>query len=281
MANGHPDLPTTPEELAQVAADPSTPADSRDGALCALRPFIAEAAHAAARMVHADPQLRQDLLDESYAHIAARLSRFLSKEGSFQGWAYRVLHNHACDLRRRRRGLPGVGLRGDEPARPGGDEITVQELARLFSHMRADLDRYAWHSSGRVDYFAVFLFHLRHELADLDRSCSDGTLAAEVLADRATGWLPWRPAEQARRFCPGLPSLSVLWDNLTPQLGEGINYNDWLAVLNTDDSPGVSYQQLAQWVSRSRREAQNRIGAQAWHDHGFARLLSGHGREVD
>lgn len=94
--------PPTPEEMAIAAADSATPAQARNDLIVALRPLIEQAALVAARAIHADAQLRQDLLDQSLDHVVERLPKFDPKRGCFQGWTSMVLQSLGCNLRRSR-----------------------------------------------------------------------------------------------------------------------------------------------------------------------------------
>ena len=72
VANNSP--PSTPEAMAIAAADSATSDQTRNDLFVALRPLIEQAALVAARAIHADSQLCQDLLDQSLSAIRKVMS---------------------------------------------------------------------------------------------------------------------------------------------------------------------------------------------------------------
>ena len=291
MANDPSALLPTPEELAFQAADFSAPAEARDHAFRALEPLVRQAARASARAINADERLREDLHDECLGHIAEKLPHYRPERGPFRVWVHQVLHNFGCDLRRRRRRLREVSLSKEVVGRPDtGSRLTAAvvpeegaaaDLERRFAALRLQLDTCVWPPSRRVDYFAVLLARLRLELADHYRASREGVLPAQEAAERVAVWLPWRNDEEARRFRPDLPTLSDLWRELAPKLGERLGLAEVVAVVNACPPPGtrLSYDTLNQWMFRARKLAHESIGDDAWYAHGFAHLLGLSGRE--
>jgi DNA-directed RNA polymerase specialized sigma24 family protein len=276
-----PPTPQTPEEMAVAAADCATPAQTRNDLIVALRPLIEQAALVAARAIHADAQLRQDLLDQSLDHVVERLSKFDPTRGNFQGWTRMVLQNLGCNLRRSRgsrREFTQVKetIEALPDANASGAAEAFERLGSYFGDLRAVLDDHAWQPSRHVDYYAVLLLMLRLELADLYRSTFGERPPGEV-AERVVAWLPWHTHETGRCCRPGLPTLAAMWSVLAPQLGERLEgLHAVVEIVNCMNGMAggtrLTYATLAQWTFRARKEAQERFG-EDWHAAGFARLL--------
>jgi DNA-directed RNA polymerase specialized sigma24 family protein len=88
------DLPTDPEDLAALAADPAQSRQTRDRAFEALAPLIRRIAR---RLTGRFPgPASDDLLEESGGEVWRALSGFQAG-ASFEGWCYGVLRNHLFD----------------------------------------------------------------------------------------------------------------------------------------------------------------------------------------
>lgn len=164
--------------------------------------------------------------------------------------------------------MPHTNVSGAEEAveRPGG----------YFGGLRAILDAYAWPPSRQIDYYAVLLLQLRLELADLYRATCGEHPPGEV-GERVVVWLPWHSHEDGRRCRSGLPTLADMWSALAPRLGERLGeLQEVVEIVNgmsgMSDDKRLTYDTLAQWTFRARKEAHKRFG-EDWHAAGFARLL--------
>jgi hypothetical protein len=270
----------TPEGLALLARDPTASREQRDAAAVALAALVREVAGQCAGAMRAERQLRQDLIDGSWGHVSERLSSYDPNVGPLGPWLRTVLtrlgHSLRRDRQREARHLMSLASRNE--GKPDAQEAAGRLEAR-FAQMRADLDGCAWPPSRAVDYYAVLLVCLRLEIAAVCRRLWPVSPPGDV-ADRAAGALPWRPAEEARSFRSGLPSLAELWRRLAPRLDRVAGLQVVLEALNDPSpEPPVSYVALAQWESRARRMAEERLGPAAWREHGFAQLLCPSPRE--
>jgi DNA-directed RNA polymerase specialized sigma24 family protein len=270
-----------PEDLVAVALDHHLPDEERNAALAALEPIVREVATQCSRRLIADEQVRRDLVELSFGFVQERLEQYDPAQGPLRPWLQGVLTHFGQDLRRRwlrhaRRHAPLLTPEPEQssPQRPSLEELTAV-LEEGFARMREDLDRCAWPPARAVDYYAVLLAHLRLEMV---ASChrAGAAQAPGEAARRAAGWLPWRAEEEVRRFRAGLPRLDELWRRLSPRL-DGCYRLDLLLEALNDPPPGppVVYSTLAQWCYRARRTARERLGLEAWAEHGFARLLHG------
>lgn len=264
--------------MAVTAADSTTPAQTRNDLILALRPLIEQAALVTARAMNADPGLRQDLCDQSLTHIVEQLGKFDPQRGSFQGWCRMVLHSLGASLRRSRTRRAEVSIPSDQlesqPDRDcSSDEEAIEQLGACFLGLRAVLDARAWPPSRRIDYFAVLLLQLRLELADLYRATCGVRPAGEVV-ERVVDWLPWHNHEELRRCQAGLPTLAELWAALAPRLGERLGGLQEVVEIVNEMAVGahLTRNALAQWMFRARQEAMQRFGDD-WDAAGFSRLL--------
>lgn len=280
VANESP-TPPTPEEMAVAAADSATPAQTKNDLILALRPLIEQAALVAARAIHANPQLRQDLLDQSLDHVVQRLPKFDPKRGCFQGWSRMVLHSLGCNLRRTQVSRREFAQEKEKSeallhGNASGAEEAIKRLGDYFGGLRAALDSHAWPPSRQIDYYAVLLLQLRLELADLYRATCGERPSGEV-GERVVVWLPWHSHEDSRRCRRGLPTLADMWSALAPRLGERLGgLQEVVEIVNglngMTGGTRLTYDTLAQWTFRARKEARERFG-EDWHAAGFARLL--------
>ena len=274
-------IASTPEGLAVLACDPTSPREQREGAVACLAELVREVAGQCAAALRADARLRLDLVEGSWEHVEARLPRYDPLRGQLVAWLRVVLTRLGHDLRRARQ---REARHLESLARRSAAGADAQEAAALleasFRRMRADLDACAWPPAREVDHFAVLLVLLRVKVAAVCRRLWPLSPPGDV-ADRAAGAVPWRAVEEGRCFRQGLPSLGELWGRLAPRLDRAAGTPVVLEALNDPppDAP-VHYGALAQWAHRAQKMAQERLGEVAWRDHGFAQLLCHPGQEV-
>ena len=274
MSNGCNDLSN--EDLVRLFVDPKTSTVVRNDALRQLEPIIRQTATSVCRRLLLTQQLFQDVVDDSFAHIVSLLPRFDPKLGCFTIWLRRVLHNFACDCRRRetRRRLREMSMPDQEQhdhRSEREESLAPQALEQHCAILREDLDHCYWPPSRTVDYYAVFLLRLRLALAQRYLAVLPVPLAEGVAASVAR-WIPWHSHEQSRRFRSDLPTLADLWQDITPNLDQRLSQADLLNAINRPGNTNVSYGSLAQWIFRARQEARTRLGS-AWEEHGFGRLF--------
>ena len=254
MATRTTDWPSAGHELALIAADDGETEERRNRALSELRPLIESTAADVAttfRQLH----VRQDLLDDSFSHVAERLQQYrVTETGSFKGWLYRVLYHLGCDLRRRiRRGdllrhartgqagetSPALDNVADTQAEPASGEAATC-LANLFTELRKLLDRVRWEPSRAIDYYALLLIELRLRLAaSFCRALAAQEVPAAEIADQVERWLPWSDEEGGRRFRRDLLCLQHCWRDACERLGKhGLRSLDVVEMLNRRSHPG-------------------------------------------
>lgn len=279
MAND-PSVPSsTPEDLVHQITCGNLIRQEVDAAWRQLLPVIERVAGRAARALHADQRLRDELVGASVGHLHDRIDRYDADQGPFEVWLQHVLYNLGSDIRRRLRRWHSLAS-DPEAARPARSETdpneTVAEQARRFEHLRYGLDRCAWEPRRKVDHYAVLLLQLRLVIGARYHAGRGGPmLAPRECADWVAQALPWHAAEQARHVIPPWPHLAEIWQALAPWLDAVRPLIDLVARLNDtlDASHRVPYGTFLQWTYRARMTARRRLRAEDWCEYGFARLL--------
>jgi RNA polymerase sigma-70 factor (ECF subfamily) len=108
------------------------------------------------RLVHElDPVLRgyvrrqggvdvDDLVGETWLHVARNLGRFAGDERAFRSWVFMIAHHRVVDERRRSARRPQGEITDDELAQstPGAPSAELEALGRIDDeHVQALLDR--------------------------------------------------------------------------------------------------------------------------------------------
>jgi hypothetical protein len=276
-------------ELAAILTS-AAPEEEKERAVAALRPAIERVAAEVASGRPGD--LAQRIRQDAWGVIWEKLTRtagatYDPSRGDFEAWCRVVLGNWAKDLFKHRArdpvdlARPGVHGRAIPPEverlpdRSPGKEAAEESCRRLeesLEEVRSWLNEVGgdWAERG-VDFFAVFLLHLRQGLVNrLGRTWAAETddLPGGEISSVAERCIPWHPPEKLRSFRPGWPALSAVWDALRPVADappyrlEGDAVCD--AINRLRGGSEVTVACWHQWTNRARRRARERIAPDAW-----------------
>ena len=283
------------DRLRSLIAD-ATGAEAADGEV--IQSFLVGLSRRVGRTF--PPAIRDDLSPDAITSLLVeRVNQFRLDRGHFRTWCYTVLTNHAISLHRRlgrdalgRASTVQEGLEVESDARMSigvVDHLEADERLEMeFGRIRQVLDQVAWEPEGteRVDYYAVFVVHLRLALEARLRKLGIEDPESFACPSRFIEFcLPWRESERHRRFESGLPPLGPLWAALGDAIdrsGATFSFDQFHAVLATLDAEGagrLTADRWNQWTKRARDKVRSKAGPESW-DRTFAHWFPDRSRGV-
>ncbi len=144
--------------------------------------------------------------------------------------------------------------------------VRVRELEQLIARIRPQSQ------SGRVNYFAVYLFHLRLTIAKrLVNSSVAPSKLKKSLSEIVETLVPWHAEDNALRFLPEFPPIYEIWDQMRTEIdnpGRDITVQTVIRavhVLNHDKTEGIlTPSRWYAWVKRSRFKMMEAAGESEW-----------------
>ncbi len=220
---------------------------------------------------------------DAAAVIWQRLAKYNPTKGSFSKWSCVVVHNwiktRFCQETSRRSFFeiekqykktaddetdssdsetPRRRQEGSEPRPPEyrttddrADE-RAENILVWADNLRDALDRMREVAKSRVNYYAVFLMHLRLIVAKM----LSNTIEHEERSNTIERVIRWRSDEQCLTFRQGWPELGTIWNGCRPLLNQPPNFitvDDFCKMVN-NTSPQIELTAALwnQWTKRAR-----------------------------